>query len=339
LPYGFGSVAVTVFFALSGFVISEAVDQVYQGRPISFFSNRMLRIVPHLLLAVGVAVLLCYSFSAHGMLRLAHHEHLDPRTAFSVRNLAANFFAFVPASERFMQFNFLVPAWALRVEVLFYALVVVAMTLSRLISRRGGAVPGALGVGLGLAIVVAPLSVMAGLGKAPEMFQFAPYFVYGAALYVIVRSRSPIAFVVAGVSLAGIIFQFMSLPSHNEAFGFERAVGAEFAMLLALLGLMTALAFMRFPGFRRLDRSLGDMTYVLYISHPNVLILVLSVTSDFSYAGLAAGLALSVLVTHVSRALVDPLVDGLRDSVRGQLLGGRPAFLQRPLVSQEGLER
>ena len=51
-PYMTGSVAVLVFFALSGFVITEAVDSVYRGRPVPFLTNRLLRIVPHFLLAV-----------------------------------------------------------------------------------------------------------------------------------------------------------------------------------------------------------------------------------------------------------------------------------------------
>src|ERR1700748_2272948 len=64
-PYGFGSVAVLIFFALSGFVITEAVDSVYRTRPAAFLSNRLLRIVPHFLLAVILAML------AHEFFRLA----------------------------------------------------------------------------------------------------------------------------------------------------------------------------------------------------------------------------------------------------------------------------
>ena len=51
-PYFTESVAVLVFFALSGFVITEAVDSVYRNRPIPFLTNRLLRIVPHFLLAL-----------------------------------------------------------------------------------------------------------------------------------------------------------------------------------------------------------------------------------------------------------------------------------------------
>jgi peptidoglycan/LPS O-acetylase OafA/YrhL len=43
-PYAFGNVAVLVFFALSGFVITEAVDSIYRGRPGAFLTNRLLRI-------------------------------------------------------------------------------------------------------------------------------------------------------------------------------------------------------------------------------------------------------------------------------------------------------
>src|ERR1700712_3911845 len=50
-PYTVGNVAVLVFFALSGFVITEAVDSVYRRRPGPFLTHRLLRIVPHFLVA------------------------------------------------------------------------------------------------------------------------------------------------------------------------------------------------------------------------------------------------------------------------------------------------
>src|ERR1700760_1525893 len=55
-PYMPGGVAVLVFFALSGFVISEAIDAVYRDRAVPFLTNRLLRILPHFLLAVALSM-------------------------------------------------------------------------------------------------------------------------------------------------------------------------------------------------------------------------------------------------------------------------------------------
>src|SRR5947209_2601884 len=56
-PYAVGSMAVLAFFALSGFVITEAVDRVYRDRPGAFLANRLLRIGPHFVLAVALSIL------------------------------------------------------------------------------------------------------------------------------------------------------------------------------------------------------------------------------------------------------------------------------------------
>ncbi|MER8779076.1 hypothetical protein NKJ09_27610 [Mesorhizobium sp. M0189] len=58
LPCEFGNIAVLVFFALSGFVISEAADRIYAGRPVAFMANRLLRILPHFALATILQSLL-----------------------------------------------------------------------------------------------------------------------------------------------------------------------------------------------------------------------------------------------------------------------------------------
>lgn len=47
IPYELGSLAVLVFFCLSGFVITEAATQIYSSKPLAYLINRFLRIVPH----------------------------------------------------------------------------------------------------------------------------------------------------------------------------------------------------------------------------------------------------------------------------------------------------
>ena len=91
-PYTVGDVAVVVFFALSGFVITEAVDAVYRVRPLPFLANRLLRIVPHFLLALVLTMLAHEFFRISGGVRLWRSQPSFPDGAFAVHNvLMTNF--------------------------------------------------------------------------------------------------------------------------------------------------------------------------------------------------------------------------------------------------------
>jgi len=55
-------------------------------------------------------------------------------------------------------------------------------------------------------------------------------------------------------------------------------------ILIALLSIMTALAFAAIARGRNIDRTLGDLTYPLYLYHEVVLIVILTVTTEYAYA-------------------------------------------------------
>jgi peptidoglycan/LPS O-acetylase OafA/YrhL len=324
LPYESGSVAVLVFFALSGFVISEAADRIYAGRPAAFMANRLLRILPHFLLAVVAAILLCALFSAAGTLRLARGDVFNPKTAFVPVNIAVNLLSFLPIS-RFASYNFLPIAWAVGIEMAFYVLLGAALVLVKVAGKTGLqlVLPAVL---LVLAACLAPLFLLNLLnlaGKAPPMFGFEPYFVYGCALYFALDRGGKLPWAVAAIACAGMTAHFLSQPAHHPTLDFDRAVGTEFAALVALLAAMTALARLHIAGFRAVDQTLGDFTYPLYLWHLDVMFAVLSTTATNSYAGLIAGVLLSLATTWALRAVVDRNVDRLRDAVRGDRI--RPA--------------
>ena len=319
-PFAAGTIAVTIFFALSGFVISEAADQVYRDRPAAFFANRLLRILPHFLLAVAASMLICFVFNSLGTLRIERQAAWSPEVGFAWRNVSFNFLSFMPVADRFISYDFLSLGWAIRTEMAFYAAFALAMASSSWARRRGFASVSFFRVATGLATAGMALAVLATIGRAPPMFQFAPYFVYGGALYVFVARRNRFSLAVAAVALAGMAFQLWRLPIHNIAGNFDRSSPFDSAAFVVLLGLMTALAFLELPRFRRIDRFFGDLTYPLYMSHVNVMIFVLSVTTGYSSAALLIGLALNLVVTPSARALLDPAVDRLRDAVRGTRL-------------------
>jgi peptidoglycan/LPS O-acetylase OafA/YrhL len=316
LPYEFGYVAVLVFFALSGFVISEAADRIYLGRPLAFMANRFLRILPHFVLAMTAAILLHVAFELTDTLRLARHEMWSATEAFAPRNIALNLMSFFPGASRFTTYNFLPIAWAIGVEMAFYLLLAVALALVQMSKKAllRLSLPAAC---LAIAAAFAPLFILSLSRMAPPMFGFEPYFVYGCALYFALTGGSWVSWLTAATACWGIIWHFLGEPARHPVLEFERAVFTQFALLLVLLGLMTSLASVHIRRFHKVDKALGDFTYPLYLWHVDVMILVLSLTAGYSYAGLIGALALAFIVTYGVGALVDRNLNRLRDAVRG----------------------
>ncbi len=123
-----------------------------------------------------------------------------------------------------------------------------------------------------------------------------------------------------------------------DLLGVDRDVAAEAVTLAVLLTLMTALAFLRLPTGERIDRFFGDLTYPLYMTHANAITLVLSTTVGYSFSGLIAGFALAIAMTPWSRAAPDPLVDRLRDAIRGRSLGRTAPALSMVPAREERAE-
>jgi peptidoglycan/LPS O-acetylase OafA/YrhL len=91
-------------------------------------------------------------------------------------------------------------------------------------------------------------------------------------------------------------------------------------VFLALLGIMTVLAFAKIAKGRNADRWLGNLTYPLYLYHEDVLVAVLTFTVGYSYGMFAAGILFSLMAAIVLMALVDPAITRYRDRVRGRSL-------------------
>jgi len=122
VPYELGSLAVLVFFCLSGFVITEAVTRVYADKPVAYLANRFLRIVPHFLVAIAIAALIYAAFYHFGSLRISnrHHPELPTAQAFDLANIVGNAFAFLSGVNRLLAFSFVDIIWAVRIEMVFY---------------------------------------------------------------------------------------------------------------------------------------------------------------------------------------------------------------------------
>jgi peptidoglycan/LPS O-acetylase OafA/YrhL len=315
-PYAVGSVAVLVFFALSGFVITEAVDSVYRDRPGPFLANRFLRIVPHFLLAVILAMLAHEFFRLAGGVRLWRSQPTFPADAFAWPNLLLNLFAIVPGAKKIIHYNFLSITWALRVEMAFYIAMFGCIAIGRRLPwSRGFAVFGSVLLILAL-LLIDPIVHHRG----PEMLGFIPYFAFGSGLYF-ATTRSLAGWVTALVSMPIMIWQFIVDQLRTVPIqGIPLSLTGNLTVLLVLLSIMTVLAFAQIPKGRAIDRMLGNLTYPLYLYHEDALIVVLTLTTGYAYTTLAMGVVLSFLTAAILMAIVDPAVTLYRDRVRGRAL-------------------
>lgn len=319
-PYEVGSVAVLVFFALSGFVICEAADLIYSGRPWAFLTNRLLRIAPHFIAAVALTGVLLAALAQAGPVRVSRVSVLDPATAFTAHNLAANAFGFLPFSNLAMRTDLLAVAWAVRIEMIFYLVVAAVLLGGGLARRRRPAGHGFAPAAAIAAAAMLPLFLLAMGRRAPVFLQLAPYFVFGGALYVARTRGSLAAWAVAAVSLALVAWEFGARPSHHPAMRFERAVTAQAILLAALLAAFAVLSRLRAGRFQDLDRSLGDLTYPLYVWHTGVRLVGLALHVEAATSQLVALGVLAVAVAILAHLAIDPAVDRLRDAIRGRRL-------------------
>ena len=312
-PFAPGSVAVLVFFALSAFVITEAVDSVYRRRPGAFLTNRLLRIVPHFILAVALAMLAHEIFRLAGGVRLWRSQPSFPDDAFAIRNVLLNFLELLPLGKRMISYDFLTITWAIRVEMAFY----VAMCLCILIGRRLPWTRGFAIVGSVLALILLPSVWLAVHRQGVAMLMFTPYFAYGSALYFTTR-QSRIGLISALACVPVMLWQFIEDQARIVPLqGIPLSQGGNLIILLILLTVMTVLAFAPISRGRGIDRILGNLTYPLYLYHEVVLIVILTATTGYSYGVLALGSALSFAMAALMMASVDPAVSRYRDRIRG----------------------
>ena len=316
-PYLTGSVAVLVFFALSGFVITEAVDSVYRNRPIPFLTNRLLRIVPHFLLAVALSMLAHEFFRLAGGVRLWRSQPTFPDNSFALSNVLLNFLSILPMGRRVLDYDFLTITWAVRVEMAFY----LTMFCCILIGRRLPWPRGFAMVASGLLVLLLLLSYPIIHGKhGPDMLGSAPYFAFGGGLYF-ATAGSRAGWLTVLASIPVMLWQFIESQMRMAPIqGIPVSVAGNLIILIALLGSMSALAFVSIVKGRAIDRTLGDLTYPLYLYHEDVLVVILTVTTGYAYSTLAVGFVLSFVTAAILMALVDPAVTLYRNKVRGRAL-------------------
>lgn len=319
-----GSIAVLVFFVLSGHIIDEAADLVYRGRPWAFLLNRLLRILPTYF--VGIAAFLIVAAALHGAgygLMPVEGRPLVPADLWSPRLLLANLGAVLPIPQSLPWIaeepRLMLIIWAVRVEMMFYlaffALLVVA-------KASGIAVGRVLSVAGVLAIAAALPGLLGGHDTA---LTNAPFFVLGVAH----RRLRAAAGDRATVGWAGALFAAALALSLWKAAGLgvgltlAQARFGEAALFLGLLTVFAGLTGLRIDPTSlatRIDQKAGELTYPIYIDHMTAISALGLMVAGRSTALVGVAIVAGILFSWAIAAVSEPAIARLRDRVRGRRL-------------------
>jgi len=303
---GLGMVAVAVFFVISGFVVAEAGIVFYSARPLSFFLNRLLRVVPPYLAALALAVAVQAGLFYCGRLHVwdfpAVVSPLEPRL------IAAGVLGLVPGFQtRYLagvDFEFIPFVWTLRVEMAFYGAALAALVLANKFAKRQ-----VIEKLLVLALLACGLFLLQG---RPGLLSCGPMFLLGVSGCLLLHRFEMRRLALTAACLVMTGPGFASYVQHGTPM-----LGLQLALIFMLLGVMAwfVLRPVR-PWPKAWDRRLGDLSYPLYLNHYVVGIFLYDTTRLRGPGIFAVGVVVSVaLAWLMSRAIEAPL-KGLRAQVR-----------------------
>jgi peptidoglycan/LPS O-acetylase OafA/YrhL len=315
-PLELGGLAVLLFFIVSGFIITQVAHTTYQDRPRAFLTNRLLRLIPSYWAALLLTTSVTATFALTGTTGPIATE-LSQTPNQPVINLAANALAILPGAPILMRALNVEPilelVWALRIELLFYAVIWLALiTRQRLTSSidRILAIPA-----IATLIIYLPLMERWRGGS----FEYAPYFLFGCAVYFVCATPHNRAWPMAFALAAGVAIALHQLgrPPVHEA-GFERHLMAQYLVLAAAIGLWLALLFQK-PAERsqaNRDQLAGEYSYPLYLAHVVAMVLTEALIPTPSWAATAIALALSFSLAAVLVGWVERPIANLRSHIR-----------------------
>lgn len=324
---GLGNVAVMAFFILSGFIIAEAIDAFYLGRPGAFLANRALRLIPPYWGAVLVSICVHASMWRLGTLQLQDYAAPPVDAMLSWQNALVQLTAIVPV----FNFNNILPdrewyyfvrfAWAIFVEFVFYGAVAACMigfsVGGKFLSARTYCI----------ACVVGALSVHAiseYLRPLHSSFAYIPYFAFGVCAYAAVTRDDWVAKLVAAVALFAAVLHFIRYTQGRVNLSAAWLEGLASPPVWTAVLLLVGCGLAIFPLSRvrlssaavRRDKWFGDLAYPLYLNHYAVIVLVLSLEGLGVASQITAVIGSLILAWTMKIAIERPMV-ALRNRIRG----------------------
>jgi peptidoglycan/LPS O-acetylase OafA/YrhL len=324
-PLEAGSIAVLIFFVLSGFIVTEAAVYFYRGRPVAFFINRLLRIIPSYIIALILTLLVAAALSYSGI-HQAVVSHVGAQPEFSFKEFLVNAFAVLPGGKGLLDrtdtLPILVIAWALRIELAFYGVLFAAFAAAHWLKRDTETVL------TGFAVVMLALWVASAAAQQNNMVQYIPYFVFGCSMFYAFQHDTNKGGIVAMVlaAISGLLC-VAALLNHESVVFANDATHSRLGAALVFVALTVIWLLLLFWPTEKLsptlvdwDKRLGEATYPLYLLHTATSVMASALFPERGWLALAFAFALSLAASFAAAVTYEKAIGRLRTAVRGREL-------------------
>jgi peptidoglycan/LPS O-acetylase OafA/YrhL len=299
-PLALGNVGVLSFFVLSGFVIAEACDVFYRGKPQRFLLNRFLRIYPTYWAACGIALAIYVWIP---------HPEFVANTYSIFANMSIILAERLPSSE----FRLISVIWAVGIELRFYVIAALVDYVDRLLSHRQILRPGQVMFVAGGVFLVLYMYAWTTDFNRFTIIRMAPFFVLGFVYYRWFRYRSTGSLLLGFFALVATVHSYVVYNSADSgAYVFNSTL--LFGLFLVFFA---CLAFVsRVPKvLQKIDKKLGALTYSIYLVHSPI-VYVVSKSDIQGYYAFFIVLICSVSLSVFIFLLVEVPILKFRDSIR-----------------------
>lgn len=293
-----GFIGVDVFFVISGFLMTAIIVKGLERNNFSiwsFYMARVRRIVPALLVLIGVLLVLGWFF-----LPTPDYQALGSQSAYSVTFISnLHFWRSAGYFDAAAHEKWLLHTWTLGVEAQFYLLLpIYLLALWKLRAKVS-----TLFWGLGFAFLASlVLSVVASSWKPVAAFYLLPTrgweFVGGGLVFLLGRERPNLQRYSKAMFAAGFALWLVAMLVIDSQLAWPSAWA-----LLPVLGTMLIILAQHSGSIltaHPVAQWLGDRSYSLYLWHwPFMVVLYFAGLQD-DWLWIAVGLALSLLFGHLS---------------------------------------
>ena len=292
-----GRCAVFGFYVLSGFLITRVLHVGYAFDGGRFWANRFLRLFPVYYAVAGLTLLVVLLFPETAA---RYHGAFVP--IGGVMDYANNVLL-LPLAFTHGPFRLVPPTWSVAVEIINYGLLWLFMARSALFAS--------IALSLGVAYHIAAFAL--GLDYYTPFYAAVLPFACGAMLYF-VRPLSP----KYGGPAFLLLLAYLLVAQH--LIGDTRVIVYGSTILVVIV-----VASMACASSTRIDQTLGDMAYPIFLTHWLAGLLVVLVVPSLERGWLLLGLSivpaalLSWLLTEAARSLIEPLRTQIKQHHHTQL--------------------
>jgi peptidoglycan/LPS O-acetylase OafA/YrhL len=320
-PIETGTIAVAVFFLVSGFVIIEASEVFYSGKPLRFIANRSIRIFPMFIIALAAAIVVEVALR-HAYPQFASAQDVSQPGKFGAREIVLNVTMVLDSLNLFKDYathSFIMSAWTLRQEYFFYIAVFAVMAIS-LISRRDKS-KYRRNLAIASFVFIGVFCADYYEGLANLSLECAPFFIFGGAWYCLISKKSASRIVpIALLALSACAMLWQQHARIGVPTWYPRADHAQLVMLVVLVAVFCILSkteIDKSSRWRTIDSRMGDLTFSLYLNH-QVALTAFSIWFKPTLLTFLCGIIASVMFSLIMQMAFEPWIARLRNFVRGR---------------------